>query len=50
MFITNLDFLNSPVQLYFFEKKTNKTLLGGILFIIYFLLMITIVTFYVINY
>ena len=50
MFITNLDFLNSPVQLYFFEKKTNKTLLGGILFVIYFLLMITIVTFYVINY
>ena len=50
MFITNLDFLNTPAQLYFFEKKTNKTLLGGILFIIYFLLMITIVTFYVINY
>ena len=50
MFIKNFDFLNSPIQLFFFEKKTNKTLLGGILFIIYILSMLTIVIFYVINY
>ena len=42
MFIKNLDFLNSPPQLYFLEKNTNKTLFGGILFIIYFLLMLII--------
>ena len=50
MFIANLDFLNSPPQLYILNKKTNKTLLGGILFFIYFLLMLTIVIFYVFNY
>ena len=50
MFIVNLDFLNTPPQLYILNKKTNKTLLGGILFIIYFLLMLTIVIFYVLDY
>ena len=50
MFISNLDFLNSPPQLYFHEKKTNKTILGGILFAIYFLIMLTIVIFYLFNY
>jgi len=50
MFISNLDFLNSPPQLYFHEKKTNKTVLGGILFIIYILIMLTIVIFYLVDY
>ena len=50
MFIKNLDFLNSPPQLYFLEKNTNKTLFGGILFIIYFLLMLTIFIFYLLDY
>ena len=50
MFIKNLDFLNSPPQLYFFEKETNKTLFGGILFIIYFILMLTISIFYILDY
>ena len=50
MFISNLDFLNSPPQLYFHEKKTNKTILGGILFIIYILIMLTIVIFYLFDY
>ena len=50
MFIKKFDFLNSPPQLYFLEKKTNKTLFGGILFIIYFLLMLTISIFYILDY
>ena len=50
MFIANLDFLNSPPQIYFFKKRTNKTLFGGFLFVIYILLMLTILIFYVLNY
>ena len=50
MFLKKFDFLNSLPQLYFLEKKTNKTLFGGILFIIYFLLMLTISIFYILDY
>ena len=42
MFLANLDFINSPPQLYFFGKRANKTLFGGILFLFYILLMIII--------
>ena len=50
MFFKKFDYLNSPPQLYFLEKKTNKTLFGGILFIIYFLLMLAISIFYILDY
>ena len=50
MFFSNLDFLSSPPQLYFLSKRTNKTIFGGILFIIYIILMIDIFIFYTLNF
>ncbi len=50
MFILNFDFLSSPPQIYFLGKRTNKTILGGILFLIYIIIMIVILVFYTLDY
>ena len=50
MFIRKIDLLSSPPQLYIFQQKTNKTLFGGILFIIYIIIMFIISFIYILNY
>ena len=50
MFISNFDFLSSPPQIYFLGKRTNKTIFGGILFLIYIIIMIVITIFYILDY
>ncbi len=50
MFIRKIDLLSSPPQMYIFQQKTNKTLFGGILFIIYIIIMFIISFIYILNY
>ena len=50
MFISKLDFLSSPPQMYFLQKRTNQTIFGGILFIIFILITMSIVTVYTLNF
>ena len=50
MFFSKLDFLSSPPQMYFLNKRTNKTIFGGILFIIYIILIMDIFIFYTLNF
>ena len=50
MFFANFDFLNSPPQLYYLQKRTNKTIIGGILFLLYLIIIIIIFTYYIVNY
>ena len=50
MFILKLDFLNSPPQMYFLHQRTNKTLIGGFLFIIYIIIMMCVSTIYIVDY
>ena len=37
----NLDFLSEYPRAYIFEKDTNKTNFGGVLFLIYLMIMLT---------
>ena len=48
--MNNLDFLNTPPQYYIFEKRRNKTKFGGILFLIYLIIMIFISLLYILDY
>jgi len=50
MFLPKLDFLSSPPQMYFLRKRTNKTLFGGILFIIYIFIMLNIFIVYTLDF
>ena len=50
MFLSKLDFLSSPPQMYFLNKRTSKTIFGGILFIIYIILIMDIFIFYTLNF
>ena len=50
MFLSKLDFLSSPPQMYFLQKRTNKTLFGGILFIIYIFIMLNIFIVYTLDF
>ena len=50
MFIRKLDLLSSPPQMYILQQKTNKTLFGGILFIIYIIIMLNISLIFTPNY
>ena len=50
MFLSKFDFLSNPPALYFLQKKTNKNELGGFLFIIYNIIMISITTIYMLNF
>ena len=45
-----LDFLSEPPNLFIFQKKTNQNFVGGILFLIYILVMILISLVYILNY
>ena len=48
--MNNLDFLNTPPQYYILGKRTNKTKFGGILFLIYLIIMIFISLIYILDY
>ena len=50
MLVRQLDLLSVPPQIYFLNKKTNKTFFGGILFIIYIIIMLIITIIYLLNY
>ena len=50
MFIANFDYLNSPPQLYFLNKRTNKTIIGGSLFLLYIIVISIIFIYYIVNY
>ena len=46
----NFDFLSETPRIFIFSKKTNKTNFGGILFLIYIIIMIFISLLYVLDY
>ena len=48
--MNSLDFLNSQHQYYIFGKETNKTNFGGVLFLIYLIIMIFISLIYILDY
>ena len=45
-----LDLISGPPKLFIFQKESNKTNLGGVLFFIYSLIVIFITLFYIHNY
>ena len=45
-----LDFLSTSPNIYIFREKTNKTIFGGVLFLIYIIIMISISLMYIIDY
>ena len=45
-----LDFLSNPPKTFIFQKSSNKTTFGGILTIIYFLVILIIAFIYIYNY
>ena len=45
-----LDFLSSSPKFFIFQKETAKTNFGGILFLIYIIVMISISLAYIVNY
>ena len=45
-----LDFLNDPPHHYIFGKRRNKTKFGGMLFLIYLIIMIFISLLYILDY
>ena len=47
MFIRKLDLLSSPPQMHILKEETNKTFFGGILFIIYIIVMIIVSIIYI---
>ena len=46
----NFDFLSSSPKFFIFKKETNKTSFGGILFLIYIIIMIFISLAYILDY
>ena len=50
MFFAKLDFLSYPPQMYYFQKRANKTIFGGLLFILYFLIMLVVTIFYLLDF
>jgi len=46
----NLDFLSESPKMFIFNKETNKTYFGGILFLIYITIMILISLAYILDY
>ena len=44
------DFLSDKPKIYIFQKETNKTNLGGILFLIYIIIMLLISSAYIVDY
>ena len=45
-----LDFLNESPNFFIFQKKANQTNFGGVLFLIYILIMILISLAYILDY
>ena len=45
-----LDFFNSPPQYSIFKKEKNKTQFGGVLFMIYIIIMLIISLIYILDY
>ena len=45
-----LDFLSQPPTMFIFQKNSNKTTFGGVLFLIYIIIMIIISLIYIIDY
>ena len=45
-----LDFFNTPPQYAIFQKEQNKTQFGGVLFLIYIIVMIFICFIYIVDY
>ena len=46
----NLDFLSYSPNIYIFKEKSNKTTFGGVLFLIYIIIMLFISLMYIIDY
>ena len=45
-----LDFLSNSPNIFIFQKETNKTNFGGVLFLIYIIIMIFISLVYILDY
>ena len=45
-----LDFLNESPNFFIFQKKANQTNFGGVLFLIYIIIMILISLAYILDY
>ena len=45
-----LDFLSGPPTFFIFKKESNKTNFGGVLFLIYLIIIIMITIYYYIDY
>jgi hypothetical protein len=45
-----IDFFNLPPQYSIFQKETNKTQFGGVLFLIYLIVMLFISLAYILDY
>ena len=50
MFLSKLDFLSSPSQMYILQKRTNQTIFGGILFIIFIIITMNILIVYILDF
>ena len=48
--MNSLDFFNYPPQYSIFQKETNKTVFGGVLFLIYLIVMLFISLAYILDY
>ena len=48
--MNNLDFLSQPPTMFIFQKNSNKTAFGGVLFLIYMIIMIIISLIYILDY
>ena len=48
--MNNLDFLSQPPTMFIFQKNSNKTAFGGVLFFIYMIIMIIISLIYILDY
>ena len=46
----SLDFISGFPNLYIFQKKSNKTNFGGFLFLIYLIIIISIIVYYIVDY
>ena len=50
MFLSKLDFLSSPPHMYILQKRTNQTIFGGILFIIFIIITMNILIVYILDF
>ena len=50
MFLSKLDFLSSPPHMYILQKRTNQTIFGGILFIIFIIITMNILIVYILYF